>query len=123
MNSARSRKKGNSEMTAARLAATLALVAYVGAGRASQALAFTRSMAEIAVGANPAWTIPALDFAGVPTGIDIRLVVETGIAPTINTGIAHREPGIGQVGAGIVKAPLKCFEQALVCFAETVGVA
>ncbi len=105
------------------MAAAPAVVAYVGAGRASQALAFTRSMTEIAVGANPAWTIPALDFAGVPTGIDIRLVVETGIAPTINTGIAHREPGIGQVGAGIVKAPLKCFEQALVCFAETVGVA
>jgi hypothetical protein len=105
------------------MAAAPAVVAYVGAGRASQALAFTRSMAEIAVGANPAWTIPALDFAGVPTGIDIRLVVETGIAPTINTGIAHREPGIGQVGAGIVKAPLKCFEQALVAFAETMGVA
>ena len=78
-------------------------------------------MAEIAVGPNPAWTIPAMDFAGVPTGIDIRLVVETGLAPTINTGIAHREPGVGQVGAGIVKAPLKCFEQALVAFAADDG--
>jgi uncharacterized protein DUF1116 len=104
------------------MAAAPAVVAYVGAGRASEALAFTRAMSEIAVGANPAWAIPALDFAGVPTGIDIRLVVETGIAPTINTGIAHREPGIGQVGAGIVKAPLACFEQALVAFAETMGV-
>jgi hypothetical protein len=63
-------------------------------------------MSEITVGLNPAWTIPAMDFAGVPTGIDIRLVLETGLAPTINTGIAHREPGIGQVGAGVVKAPL-----------------
>ncbi len=53
----------------------------------------------------------------MPTGIDIRLVVETGLAPVINTGIAHREPGIGQVGAGVVKAPLKCFEDALVAFA------
>jgi hypothetical protein len=104
------------------MAAAPAVVAFVGAGRASEALAFTRSMTEIVVGANPAWAIPALDFAGVPTGIDIRLVVETGVAPTINTGIAHREPGIGQVGAGIVKAPLKCFEQALVAFAETMGV-
>ena len=77
---------------------------------------------EITVGRNPEWTIPAMDFAGVPTGIDIRLVVETGLAPTINTGIAHREPGVGQVGAGVVKAPLKCFEQALVAFAETMGV-
>jgi hypothetical protein len=58
----------------------------------------------------------------VPTGIDLRLVVETGLAPTINTGIAHREPGIGQVGAGIVKAPLACFEQALVAFAETMDI-
>jgi uncharacterized protein DUF1116 len=105
------------------MAAAPAVVGYVGAGRASQAAAFTRAMAEIAVGTNPAWTIPAMDFAGVPTGIDIRLVVETGLAPTINTGIAHREPGVGQVGAGIVKAPLKCFEDALVAFAQTMGVA
>jgi hypothetical protein len=105
------------------MAAAPAVVGYVGAGRASEAAAFTRAMAEITVGANPAWTIPAMDFAGVPTGIDIRLVVETGLAPTINTGIAHREPGIGQVGAGIVKAPLKCFEDALTGFAETMGVA
>jgi hypothetical protein len=101
------------------MAAAPAVVGYVGAGRASEAAAFTRSMAEIVVGPNPAWTIPAMDFAGVPTGIDIRLVVETGLAPTINTGIAHREPGVGQVGAGVVKAPLKCFEEALVAFAET----
>src|SRR6202030_1899644 len=59
------------------MAAAPAVVCYLGAGRASQALAFTRAMAEITVGANPAWTIPAMDFAGVPTGIDIRLVVET----------------------------------------------
>ena len=104
------------------MAAAPAVVGYIGAGRASDAAAFTRSMAEIAVGPNPAWTIPAMDFAGVPTGIDIRLVVETGIVPTINTGIAHREPGVGQVGAGVVKAPLKCFQDALVAFAETMGV-
>jgi Protein of unknown function (DUF1116) len=104
------------------MAAAPAVVGYVGAGRASEAAAFTRLMAEITVGPNPAWSIPAMDFAGVPTGIDIRLVVETGLAPTINTGIAHREPGVGQVGAGVVKAPLKCFEQALIAFAETVGV-
>jgi hypothetical protein len=80
-------------------------------------------MMEITVAANPAWAIPAMDFAGVPTGIDIRLVVETGLAPIINTGIAHREPGVGQVGAGLVKAPLKCFQDALVAFAKTMGVA
>jgi hypothetical protein len=104
------------------MAAAPAVVGYVGAGRASQAATFTRTMAEIAVGTNPAWAIPAMDFSGVPTGIDIRLVVETGIAPTINTGIAHKEPGIGQVGAGVVKAPLRCFEQALIAFAETMNV-
>jgi len=104
------------------MAAAPAVVGYIGAGRASEAAAFTRSMAEIVVGANPAWTIPSMDFTGVPTGIDIRLVVETGLAPTINTGIAHREPGVGQVGAGIVRAPLECFEQVLVAFAETLGV-
>ena len=56
-------------------------------------------------------------------GIDIRKVLETGLAPVINTGIAHRQPGIGQVGAGVVRAPLACFEQALIAFAETLGVA
>jgi hypothetical protein len=104
------------------MAAAPAVVGYVGAGRASEAAAFTRTMSEIVVGPNPTWTIPAMDFAGVPTGIDIRLVVETGLVPTINTGIAHRQPGVGQVGAGVVKAPLKCFEDALVAFAETMGV-
>ena len=105
------------------MAAAPAVVGFVGAGSASGAAVFTRSMGEITVGSNPEWTIPALDGAGVPTGIDIRLVVETGLAPTINTGIAHRQPGVGQVGAGVVRAPIKCFEQALVAFAGRMGVA
>ena len=79
-------------------------------------------MAEITLAQNPAWTMPSLDFKGVPTGIDIRLVVETAIAPMINTGIAHKEPGVGQVGAGVVRAPLECFEKALEAFADKVGV-
>jgi hypothetical protein len=105
------------------MAAAPAVAGFVGAGSASEAANFTRAMAEIALGENPEWTIPALDYQGVPTGIDVRLVVETGVAPTINTGIAHREPGVGQVGAGVVKAPLGCFEQALVALAERMGVA
>ena len=98
-------------------------ICIVGAGTAADAANYTRTMGEITVGENPEWTIPALDYLGVPTGIDIRLVVETGLAPVINTGIAHREPGVGQVGAGVVRAPMACFEQALVAFAESVGVA
>jgi uncharacterized protein DUF1116 len=105
------------------MAAAPAVVGFVGAGPASGAAAFTRSMGEITITNSPEWTIPALDGAGVPVGIDIRLVVETGIVPTINTGIAHRQPGVGQVGAGVVKAPIKCFEQALVALAERMGVA
>ena len=104
------------------MGAAPAVAGFVGAGSASEAANFTRAMAEITLGENPEWTIPALDYLGVPTGIDIRLVVETGLAPTINTGIAHREPGIGQVGAGVVKAPLACFEQALQAFAASLGV-
>jgi hypothetical protein len=105
------------------MAAAPAVVGFVGAGPASGAAAFTRAAGEITLGSSPEWTIPALDGAGVPTGIDIRLVVETGIVPTINTGIAHRQPGVGQVGAGIVKAPMACFTQALRAFAERMGVA
>jgi hypothetical protein len=104
------------------MAAAPAVVGFVGAGEATDAAQFTRSMGEITVGENPEWAIPALDYLGVPTGIDIRLVVETNLAPTINTGIAHKEPGVGQVGAGIVRAPMACFRQALVAFAESVGV-
>jgi hypothetical protein len=105
------------------MAAAPAVAGFVGAGSASAAALFTRDMAEITAGENPEWTIPSLDYQGVPTGIDIRLVVESGVAPTINTGIAHKEPGRGQVGAGVVKAPLACFEAALVGFAEAMGVA
>ena len=105
------------------MAAAPAVAGFVGAGPASEAANFTRRMGEITAGANPEWTIPSLDYAGVPTGIDIRRVVETQIAPTINTGIAHRQPGVGQVGGGVVKAPMACFETALVAFAEKMGVA
>jgi hypothetical protein len=98
------------------MGAAPAVVGFVGAGNASEAARFTRTMREITVSQNPEWTIPAMDHQGVPTGIDIRRVVETGIMPTINTGIAHRKPGIGQVGAGIVKAPGACFVEALAAF-------
>jgi hypothetical protein len=102
------------------MAAAPAVAGFVGAGSASTAADFTRSMGEITVGANPEWTIAALDHRGVPTGIDVRRVVATGLAPAINTGIAHREPGIGQVGAGIARAPMACFTAALRALAETV---
>ena len=105
------------------MAASPAVAGFVGAGSASTALDHTRSMYEITAARNPEWTIPALDFAGVPAGIDARKVVASGIAPTINTGIAHREPGVGQVGAGIVNAPLRCFEQALLGLVEAIDAA
>src|SRR5215831_7309552 len=104
------------------MAASPAVAGFVGAGSAADALTFTRTMYEITVGRNPDWTIPGLDFAGVPLGIDIRKVVETGIAPIINTGIAHRLPGVGQVGAGTVRAPLKCFDLALQALATEMKV-
>jgi hypothetical protein len=100
------------------MAAAPAVAGFVGAGGFEDAVGYTRSMAEISATRNPKWQIPALEFAGTPTGIDIRRVVESGIAPAINTGIAHKRAGVGQVGAGIARAPLACFEQALVAFAD-----
>jgi len=105
------------------MGAAPAVAGFVGAGAASEAAIFTRHMREIVVGENPEWSIPAMDYTGVPTGIDIRKVVDTGLVPTINTGIAHREPGIGQVGAGVVRAPMACFTQALTALADNMGVA
>ncbi len=63
------------------------------------------------------FTLPAMNFAGTPAGIDVRKVVDTGLLPIINTGIAHREAGIGQIGAGITRAPLDCFTQAVTALA------
>jgi hypothetical protein len=99
------------------MAAAPAVAGFVGAGGFAEALAYSRTMSEITAARNPKWAIPALEFAGAPTGIDVRRVVESGIAPAINTGIAHRLPGVGQVGAGIARAPLACFEQALLALA------
>jgi Protein of unknown function (DUF1116) len=104
------------------MGAAPAVVGFIGAGNASEAAVFTRAMGEICITENPEWTIPAMDYRGVPTGIDIRLVVETGLLPTINTGVAHKLPGVGQVGAGVVKAPRGCFEKALEAFAGEMGV-
>jgi hypothetical protein len=101
------------------MAAAPAVAGFVGAGGFREALATTRAMSEIAAARHPLWTIPALEFAGTPLGIDARRVVETGIAPAINTGIAHRRAGVGQVGAGVARAPLACFEKALLAVARS----
>ena len=90
-----------------------AVVGFVGAGTFQDAVSYTREMGEITVGRNTNLAVPTLDFQGVPCAIDIFKVVESGIAPVINTGIAHKQAGIGQIGAGIVRAPLDCFTDAL----------
>src|SRR3954466_3318328 len=100
------------------MAAAPAVAGFVGAGGFADAVATTRAMSELTVGRNPRRQVPALEFAGTPTGVDIRRVVETGVVPAINTGIAHRRAGVGQVGAGGAQAPLACFEQALAAFAD-----
>ena len=102
------------------MAAAPAIVKFV-SGTAREALASTLEMYEITLAENPAFGIPQLDFRGTPTGIDIRRVVRTGILPRINTGIAHRDPGIGQIGAGLVRPPRVCFEQALEAMAAVLG--
>jgi hypothetical protein len=101
------------------MAAAPAVAGFVGAGGFHEAVATTRAMSEIAAARHPQWRIPALEFAGAPVGIDVRRVLETGIAPAINTGIAHRRAGVGQVGAGVARAPLACFEKALLAFARS----
>jgi len=102
------------------MAAAPAIVQFVG-GSAAQALAFTRRMYDITLAEHPTYRIPALDFRGTATGIDLLKVVESGVVPVVNTGIAHRQPGVGMVGAGLVKPPFACFRQALLAFAESLG--
>jgi hypothetical protein len=79
---------------------------------------YSRLMYEITDGRNPANSLPALDFAPAPVGIDVRKVIDTGIQPVVTTGIAHREAGVGQIGAGIVRVPMACFVKALEALAE-----
>jgi hypothetical protein len=100
------------------MAAAPAIVSFVG-GTPDDAIANTAMMGHITLGRNSALTLPAMNFSGTPAGIDARKVADTGILPVINTGIAHREPGIGQIGAGITRAPLQCFTRAVTALAAT----
>ncbi len=100
------------------MAAAPAIVGFVG-GSAASALDVTRRMRELCVGTEPGFTVPALDFQPLALGIDARAVVDTGELPVINTGIAHRAPGVGQIGAGITRAPAACFDGAVRALAET----
>lgn len=101
------------------MATAPAIVRLVG-GTVPDALATTRRMHEITIGENPRWSVPVLDFQGTPTGIDVTRVCRTGILPQINTGMAGRVAGTGQVGAGLVTPPAEIFPQALARLAERV---
>lgn len=102
------------------MAAAPAIVKFVG-GTPHDAVNFTKQMYEITVTENDTYQIPFLDFRGTPTGIDLLKIAETGILPRINTGIAHKDPGIGMVGAGLARPPQKCFDDALEAFAKKYG--
>lgn len=99
------------------MAAAPAIVQFVG-GTPDLAVRMTQQMYEITLGESRHYTIPVFGFRGTPTGIDIRRVEETGILPSINTGVAHRLPGIGQVGAGLVNPPANLFQEALLALVE-----
>jgi hypothetical protein len=101
------------------MAAAPAIVRFVG-GDVPLALRATRTMYEITVGENPAFGIPILEFRGTPTGIDVAAVVRSGVLPQINTGMAGRVAGTGQVGAGQVNPPVECFTGAIAALAAAV---
>jgi hypothetical protein len=92
-------------------------VQFVG-GSAADAVGYTLAMYEITAAENSVYKIPYLDFRGTPTGIDVRSVVSKNILPFIDTGVAHKKPGIGQVGAGVLSAPAEPFVKALEGLAE-----
>lgn len=102
------------------MASAPAIVKFVG-GTPEDALGYSREMSHITLGRNENFTMPMLNFAGTPAGIDCRKVVDTGILPVINTGIAHKDAGVGQIGAGVTRAPLACFTQALAAVAESLN--
>ncbi|MFF2876054.1 DUF1116 domain-containing protein [Gottfriedia sp. NPDC057991] len=101
------------------MATAPAIVALVG-GTVDEAIGFSTKMKEITTDENPNVTIPLLDFMGISTGIDVRKVIQTGIMPVINTAIAHKEAGIGMIGAGITYPPVEAFEKALLTLSENI---
>jgi hypothetical protein len=102
------------------MAASPAIVRFVG-GEVSDALAATQLMYEITLAENPAFQVPILSFRGTPTGVDVTKVVRTGVLPVINTGIAGRVAGTGQVGAGLVSPPAGIFTDALDALSQQAG--
>lgn len=100
------------------IAAAPAIVRFLGAGKYQDALNYTYEMYGICYGASEQYTIPNLDFRGTPTGIDISRVVDSGVTPVINTAIVSKEAGVGMIGAGVSRAPLKMFEDALRAYGE-----
>ncbi len=98
-----------------------AVTRFVGSGGFHDALETSNQMTEICISENPNYVIPTWDFKGACLGIDARKVVETGITPVINTGIAHKIAGYGQIGAGTVRPPIECFEKAITAYAEKLG--
>ncbi|WP_235854818.1 DUF1116 domain-containing protein [Nonomuraea aridisoli] len=102
------------------MAAAPAIVRFVG-GEVADAVRATRSMYEITLAEHPAYQIPALGFRGTPVGIDVTLVARTGLLPVVNTGIAGRVAGTGQVGAGLVEPPVEAFTSVLLTLAESVS--
>ncbi len=103
------------------MATAPAIVSWVG-GSVQAATDVTNRMYEITHAKHKHFLIPFLDFKGTPTGIDVRRVLKTGIAPTINTGIAHRKAGIGQVGAGTITFPMEVFKDAFGAYVDKYGV-
>lgn len=102
------------------MAAAPAIVPLVG-GTVAEALNYSKEMLEITTKENPNVTIPVLDFMGIPTGIDVLKVLETGMLPVINTAIAHKEPGIGMIGAGLTNPPANVFNEALKALVATIN--
>lgn len=96
-----------------------AIVSLVG-GTVNDSILTTKMMGEITVTENPNVTIPILNFLGIPTGIDIRKVLESGVLPLIDTAIAHKEPGIGMIGAGVVNPPMECFKKAVLALRDRI---
>ncbi len=104
----------------AAIAASPAIVKFVG-GSVAESIGLTERMAKISHRRHKYFTIPYMNFEGTPTGIDMRKVLRYGLSPIADTGIAHKEAGIGQIGAGIVEIPLECFKKALRRYAEVYG--
>lgn len=94
------------------LSAAPAISSFLGTSQ-SDSENIVETMRRVCAGTSSRFVIPSGGYVGTPLGIDVSKVVSAATSPIVEYGLAHKRPGIGQIGAGLTEVPMAPFEQAL----------